>query len=180
VIFHVGTIGCVADPIGTTKKLLSLLKPGGRLLFNAPNREGWSWPDQLWFDSAPPPDLVTMFPPGFWHSQFGDAAFVSEQIEFCSPEQNLIIGLRRLARRQWRKPAPASLEDSERESTSVLKFGDTTWRNLERVVRRGACWTRLDRLAPLHPSEYGLFITMIKRLRVETNCPEWPQPIPNW
>ena len=40
VIFHVGTIGCVADPIGMTRHCLELLKSGGRLLFNAPNRDG--------------------------------------------------------------------------------------------------------------------------------------------
>src|SRR5438045_4443493 len=37
-IFHVGTIGCVADPLGLTRRLLRLLKPGGRLLFNGVNR----------------------------------------------------------------------------------------------------------------------------------------------
>src|SRR5262249_35916678 len=42
VVFHVGTIGCVADPIGMTKRLLDLIKPGGRLLFNAPNCDGRS------------------------------------------------------------------------------------------------------------------------------------------
>src|SRR5439155_19989129 len=42
VIFHVGTIGCVADPLGMTMQFLDLLRPGGRLLFNAPNRNGFS------------------------------------------------------------------------------------------------------------------------------------------
>ena len=35
-IYHVGTIGCVADPIAFTRCLLRLLKPRGRLVFNAP------------------------------------------------------------------------------------------------------------------------------------------------
>ena len=49
-IFHVGTIGCIAAPIAMTRSLLGLLKTGGRLLFNAPNRDGFSLRDQLWFD----------------------------------------------------------------------------------------------------------------------------------
>ena len=62
VIYHVGTIGCVADPLGLTARLLSLLKPGGRLLFNAPNLESCWFEEQLWIDAAPPPDLVSIFP----------------------------------------------------------------------------------------------------------------------
>ena len=50
VIFHVGTIGCVADPVGMTRQWLDLLKPGGRLLFNAPNRDGCTLRGQLWFE----------------------------------------------------------------------------------------------------------------------------------
>src|SRR5207249_863618 len=38
VIYHVGMIGCVGDPVGLTRQLLAKLKPGGRLVFNAPNR----------------------------------------------------------------------------------------------------------------------------------------------
>ena len=136
VIFHVGTIGCVADPVGMTRQWLDLLKPGGRLLFNAPNRDGCTLRDQLWFESAPPPDLVTLFPPGFWRDHFGDAALVSEKIEICSPEQNLLIALRKLAGRKWRKPVPLALKDSEHWSAPASTFGDALWRNLERVVRK--------------------------------------------
>jgi SAM-dependent methyltransferase len=163
VVFHVGTIGCVADPVGMTKRLLDVLKPGGRLLFNAPNRNGCSLRDQLWFESAPPPDVVTLFPPGFWRDRFGDVALISEEVEFCTPEQSLIIGLRRLARRKWRKPVPLSLKESQRWSTPAPKFGDAVWRNLERVVRKIATWAGVLRLAPLHPSEFGLFVQMVKK-----------------
>jgi hypothetical protein len=146
-----------------TKKWLDLLKPGGRLLFNAPNRSGFSWREQLWFESAPPPDVVTLFPPGFWRERFGDTTLVVEEEESCRPEQNLIISLRMLAGRRWRKPEPIALRDSERQSMPSPKFGDTAWRNLERVARKGASWTGLDRLAPLHPSEFGLFVQMVKK-----------------
>jgi SAM-dependent methyltransferase len=163
VIFHVGTIGCVADPIGTTRHLLDMLKSGGRLLFNAPNRGGCSLRDQLWFESAPPPDLVTLFRPGFWRDRFGDMALVSEEIEYCSPEQNLVIALRKLAGRRWRKPVPMPLSESERLSAPPPRFADTLWRNFERVVGKLARSTGLLGLAPLYPSEFGLFVKMVKK-----------------
>jgi len=162
VIFHVGTIGCVHDPIGMTRKWLDLLKPGGRLLFNAPNRDGCSWRDQLWFDSASPPDLVTLFPAGFWRGQFSQLALVSEQIETCTPAQNFMIALRRVAHRKWRKPLPQALKDSKCWPVPIPKFGDAVWRNLESGARKAACWTGLERLAPQHPSEFGLFVHMVK------------------
>lgn len=162
-IFHVGTIGCVADPVGLTRQWLDLLKPGGRLLFNAPNRGSCSLPDQLWFKSAPPPDVVTLFPPGFWRERFSDAARVAEGVEFCLPEQNLLIALRRVAHRRWRKPMPLALKDSKRWSGPSPTFADTLWLNLERAVRKAGRWTGFHRWAPLYPSEYGLFVQMVKK-----------------
>ena len=136
VIFHVGTIGCVADPVGMTTKLLDLLKPGGLLLFNAPNRDGCTLRDQLWFEFAPPPDVVTLFPLGFWRDRFDGAAQIDETVEYGSSERNLLILLRRLGRRRWRKPAPMPLKASEQLSTPAPMFGDTLWHNLERVLRK--------------------------------------------
>jgi SAM-dependent methyltransferase len=162
-IFHVGTIGCVADPIGMTERLLSLLKPGGRLLFNAPNRNGLTLRDQLWFESAPPPDIVTMFPPGFWRDRFVDVALVCEETESCAPEQNLLIALRRLGRRKWHKPVPMPLKESERWSAPAPTFRDILWQNLERAVRRTSRLTGIHRLAQSYPSEYGLFVQMVKK-----------------
>jgi len=163
VIFHVGTIGCVADPVGMTRRWLGMLKSGGRLLFNAPNRDGCCLRDQLWFESAPPPDVVTLFPGGFWREQFGNVALVSETIESCTDEQNLLIALRKLARRKWRKPLPMLLKESERRSAPAPQFMDVLWQNFERVVRKVAPWTGLLGLAPLHPSEFGLFVQMVKK-----------------
>jgi SAM-dependent methyltransferase len=167
VIFHVGTIGCVADPVGFTRKLLDLLKPGGRLLFNAPNRDACAFRDQLWFESAPPPDLVTLFPPGFWRDQFSNASLIDETIERGSPEQNLLILLRRLGCRRWRKPVPMPLKVSEKPSAPPPMFGDALWHNLERVARKVAPWTGMLRFAPSYPTEFGLFIKMTKRLNLD-------------
>jgi SAM-dependent methyltransferase len=161
-IFHVGTIGCVLDPIGMTRRSMDLLRPGGSLLFNAPNRDGFTRRDQLWFDSAPPPDVVTLFAPGFWNNHFGCAALVSEEVEFCSPRENFLIALRRRFRRRWRKPIPVSLRESERPATPAPRFADRFWRFLESALCRAAQRTGQLRRAPLHPSEYGLFVRMIK------------------
>jgi SAM-dependent methyltransferase len=159
-IFHVGTIGCVADPIGMTRALLDILRPGGRLIFNAPNREALTLNGQQWFDGAPPPDVVTMFRPGFWRETFGDVAEVSEEVEIGAPIQNLLIGLRNLARRRWRPPVPIRLEESARQSEPAPGPGDRTWYTVERVVRKLAPSLGLLHLAPRHPAEYGLFIKM--------------------
>jgi SAM-dependent methyltransferase len=162
VIFHVGTIGCVGDPVGMTRQLLSLLKRGGRLLFNAPNREACSLRAQLWLESAPPPDLVTLFPPGFWRHRFSDVASVSEDVEFCSAAQNLLIALRKSARRKWRPLIPISIRESERWSAPARRITDVLWGNFERVVRKLAP-RAVSTLAPLHPSEFGLFVRMVKK-----------------
>jgi SAM-dependent methyltransferase len=162
VIYHVGTIGCVADPIGMTRKLLGMLKPGGRLLFNAPNRDSCALQDQLWLHSTPPPDLVTMYRPGFWRLQFGHVAEVCEQIEYETPQQSFIIGLQKLAGRKWRQPVPMSLNESHRQSTPPLAWSDMLWRNIARVVRKIGP-SIIYRLAPAQPAEFGLFVKMRKR-----------------
>jgi SAM-dependent methyltransferase len=162
-IYHVGTIGCVADPIGMTRDLLRMLKPGGRLLFNSPNRDSCALPDQLWFDSAPPPDVVTMYRPGFWRRYFGELAEVNEEIEQEPPRQNFFIALRRVVGRRWKKPSPIPLNESQRTSAPTLTRGDRLWRDFERVIGRIGPWTGVFRLAPPAPSEFGLLVTMRKR-----------------
>lgn len=162
-IFHVGTIGCVADPVGMTRQLLGLLKPGGRLLFNAPNRESLALRGQLWVEGAPPPDLVTMFRPGFWRTVFDDVADVSEQVEIGAPMQNLLIGLRNLAGRCWRPPVPIPLEQSAHPPDRASGATERFWRVFERAMRRVAPRIGLLRFAPNYPAEYGLLVRMIRR-----------------
>jgi len=162
IIFHVGTIGCLEDPVGATRNLLRLLKPGGQLLFNAPNREGLALRGQLWVEGAPPPDVVTIFRPGLWREIFGDLAQVSEEIEIGAPMQNLLIGLRNLTGARWRVPAPVLLGESMHQSAAVPRWGDTLWRTLERAVRKFAAPLGILRFAPRYPAEYGLFVVMRK------------------
>jgi SAM-dependent methyltransferase len=163
VIYHVGSIGCVADPMGMTRELVGMLKSGGRLLFNSPNRDACSLRGQLWLESAPPPDLVTLFRPGFWRQNFQDIADVIEQVEYDPPAQNFIMGLRGLAGRRWKMPQPICLSNDTQPAPAPETWNDVIWKNIERVARRVGKWTGVNRLAPAHPSEYGLLVSMTKR-----------------
>jgi SAM-dependent methyltransferase len=163
IVFHVGTIGCVSDPVGMTNRCLNLLKSGGRLLFNSPNRDALSLNGQTWFESAPPPDVVTLYPSGFWCDRFSNIAVVSENVEVRPPDQNLLLSLRRLAGREWRRPMPMPLSESEQWSMAAPSLEGSAWRGLERALGKAGRLTGLNRLAPAYPSEYGLFVTMVKR-----------------
>lgn len=161
VIYHVGMIGCVADPVGLTRQLILLLRPGGKLFFNAPNRAGLYLRHQLWLDSAPPPDLVTLFPEGFWTRQFSREAMVSEAIEKLPDGQAVTVALRRLAGRRWRVPVPRALDASESQDRS-RSGADKVWEIIERAISKGCRLSRLERLAPKAPSDFGLFVTMVR------------------
>jgi len=162
IIYHVGTIGCVADPLGMTRELLGLLKAGGRLLFNAPNRACLNYPDQLWVESAPPPDLVTMFPPGFWRRQLSGIAQARETIEYVSPEQNLELALHRVTQRHWRPPSPTPLDESMRPHRPAAgAIGRFLSRLQRRALRLAASAGLAGFLAP-RPTEYGYFVELTK------------------
>jgi len=154
VIYHVGLIGCVADPTALTRELLSLLKPGGRLLFNAPNRAALHLREQLWLDSAPPPDLVTLFPQGFWTQRFASQAEVTETIEWHGADDAFSRWLDRLLCRRWQ--APAALPTSGMASA----WGQSAPGPLARAARRVAKLTGFSELVPRHPSDFGLFVRM--------------------
>lgn len=95
--WHVGMIGCVADPLGLTEEMLRTLAPGGRLAFNAPNRAALR-PGELWFESAPPPDLVTLFPPGFWQRRFESRMKVREDVRLLDSRRALAAVVQRRIR----------------------------------------------------------------------------------
>lgn len=155
-IVHVGLIGCVADPMGLTRELLGWLAPGGRLAFNAPNLDALALRDQLWFDTAPPPDLVTLFPQGFWARRFGNAAQVTEEVERRTPRASAEIALARAAGQRWKPPIPRAFEaapapEAPKRSAAI--------RGLSRLAEL----TGLARLARPVPTEFGLFVTMRPR-----------------
>lgn len=84
-IVHVGTIGCVADPLGLTRHWLALLRPGGVLVFNAPDRAPCDQLGTPWLSGTLPPDLVTLFPAGFWAAHFAAAAEVTVTTRNADP-----------------------------------------------------------------------------------------------
>ena len=163
VIYHVGMIGCVKDPLGLTERLLGMLKSGGQLFFNAPNLCSLSLRGQLWIDTAPPPDLVTLFPPAFWTKRFQSIADVDEEIENCAPDQNLVILTRKLSRRRWKKPVPGPLKDSQISSILLSTTGGPAWRYFERVVQKLGRVSRVAAIVPKQPSEFGLLVSMTRK-----------------
>jgi len=161
-IFHNGTIGCVADPVAFTRQLLSMLKPGGCLLFNAPNLRSCWLRRQVWMDGAPPPDCVTLFPPGFWKKQFATEAVVTEFVQRCDSKTELRIGLRKLFCRRWKKPMPVQ-SDNCRGLYASGRNNDFAWSLVERFLVK-ICWTiGLQHLAPRQPDPAGLFVSMVRK-----------------
>ena len=163
VIYHVGMIGCVADPVGLTRELLGMLKPGGKLLFNAPNLRSCCFRGQLWFDSAPPPDVVTLFPPGFWPRQLADLADTCEDEEMWPANVGLEIGLRKLFGRRWNKPVARSLCHSHSAATSTSRTPARLWTSFEKTLFRAGRLMGLYHMAPRQPAEFGLYIKTTKR-----------------
>jgi 2-polyprenyl-3-methyl-5-hydroxy-6-metoxy-1,4-benzoquinol methylase len=159
IIYHVGMIGCVADPVGLTRDLLTMLRPGGSLIFNAPNVGSCYLDGQLWIDSAPPPDLVTLFPPGFWSRQLANIARVQENVEMRKPDQSLKVGLAKFFHRHWKKPVPLRLD---RQQCSAPSRSEGLWGSVERVILKAGRISGLSRLAAKQPSEFGIYVKATK------------------
>lgn len=161
VIYHVGLIGCVADPIGLTRRLLAMLKPGGTLLFNAPNRDALRLQGQLWLDSAPPPDLVTLFPAGFWQSRVPDGVVVVEHVEMLDTEASMAVAARCLAGVRWRRPSPAPFDSGAHAWSQPATDARVV---VARAIARLARTLRLSGLAGPRPAEFGLLVSMSPRI----------------
>jgi SAM-dependent methyltransferase len=167
VIYHVGTIGCVGDPLRLTHDLLEMLKPGGQLLFNAPNADSCWLKGQLWIDAAPPPDVVTLFRPGFWRKHFATVADVEEDVEMCPTDEAFGIGLRKLFGRQWSRPIPLALHVSANNyhngRAEPTQWNDKLWHMFERGILKIGRISGLLRSAASQPSPFGLFVKMTKK-----------------
>ncbi len=100
-VFHTGTIGCVQNPIHFTKQALHLLKPGGYLLFNAPDKKAATEMEAIWVNDPPPPDLITLFDENFWNRYFHECADVSITHEPYSHGGNAKKTLNRLLKRNY-------------------------------------------------------------------------------
>lgn len=157
-IYHVGLIGCVADPLALTRRLLTLLQPGGRLFFNAPNRDALFQRGQLWFDSAPPPELITLFPGGFFTRHCGDLAQVVETITASSPRESAVKTLTRWFGPAWHAPVAQPVQSPAAHRWAQPRFA--LWGTIEAAVAKvaGITGVRLGRW----PDEYGYFVEMTR------------------
>lgn len=117
-VYHTGTIGCVPDPVGMTRQMLGLLKPGGVLVFNAPDVLHCLQVDALWNHFTPPPDLVTLFDQTFWTRQFGEEASVEMKRLALSPQKSARLWLNELLRRPYLPHPTGRLLDGGSAMTS--------------------------------------------------------------
>jgi len=159
-IFHVGTIGCVEQPVQMNRALLALLKPGGVLVFNAPNVDACVLRGQWWLDSATPPDLVTLFKPGVWSRLFKGDFEVIEAVDPEATHRNLQLRLRRLFLRVWQPPEPVEVSESATVRLRQPTLLGRAWNLWERLVVRAALITNLADRVPKLPCEFGLFVTI--------------------
>ena len=162
VIYHVGTIGCVESPIRFTRALLSRLRPRGTLLFNAPNVAAARERKTAWIPATPPPDLVTLFSERFWEAQFSDAALVRVTCVRADPIDVLRWRLA-VGRRASERPARLSVLGE-----GVIPPSRTSSKKAVRSTVRPAVAGLARTLQRLHAlpqltSEFGMYVTMIKR-----------------
>jgi SAM-dependent methyltransferase len=169
VVYHVGMIGCVGNPVSLTDGLLRLLRPGGKLLFNAPNVNGCYLRGQPWLDTAPPPDAVTLFHPGFWTRRYSAAADVSEVIEAEPVDRAAMIGLNKLLGRRWHAAPPVPLDQSGGNGKHPAppswsrRVGGTVWSLFQRGLFKIGKTTRITKLVPEQPTPFGILVTMVKK-----------------
>lgn len=157
-IYHVGTIGCVDDPMTFISEQLKLLRSGGTLLFNAPNLDVCSILDLKWLTGTTPPDLVTLFPPTFWESKFSELAHISVVVEYDSPLMSYLRRKRSILVRQD-------------EGANKTLFGNAAKKVKASKLRRlASCAVKsvgkflpgIGLFAPL-PQEFGVFVRMTKK-----------------
>jgi hypothetical protein len=130
------------------------------LIFNAPNRDALRFSNQLWIDSAPPPDLVTLFPPGFWRAQCSAFADVEESVASLDARSSFSIGAQRALGVGWHPPAPQPM--SVRAHAFAQRHDG--WRHLlSRAITKAAEVAGVTGGAAQRPSEFGLFVSMRPR-----------------
>jgi SAM-dependent methyltransferase len=158
-IYYLGTIGCVDDPVSFTLKALSLLKAGGRLLFNVPNVRAAREAGGVWNNFTRPPDLITIFEETFWE-RFKRFAEVNITYDPYDHRLNGIKHLKKLSyivREHGRKRA-----FENKEKCDELK-GKVRWRQLL-IKQMARCLYYLSRgnLIYRYPAEFGMFVILWK------------------
>lgn len=155
-IFHVGTIGCVDDPIGFIKNQIRLLRRGGILLFNAPNLDVCHALDLEWLTGTTPPDLVTLFPSGFWTRQFSCLADVSVRVAIDSP----LISFRRRRHARFDYYSRGASLFNVAAAVARVSPAKRAMRHAARAI--GRLLLPVGPFAPL-PQEFGVYVRMQAR-----------------
>ena len=161
VIYHVGTIGCVESPIEMTDHLLSLLRPNGLLLFNAPYVASCKESGMEWILDAGPPDLVTLFGLEFWECYFGEKVHISIRLSNVNHFQNVVKLLTNYIRNKFHDRLLGCLNRNK-----VLNIFAALLRSITRflimMVEKVMGGLNILNLTPRYSPEF-MFVTMRKR-----------------
>ncbi|NLW77212.1 MAG: class I SAM-dependent methyltransferase [Methanomicrobiales archaeon] len=152
VIFFVGTIGCVSDPIMFINNLLDHLKPDGILLFNSPDLQSIIESQKIWPDALPP-DLITIFPEQFWERYFSLSADIEVSFEPYDHEKNLALFLSQMLTHGGEQEA--SLQSGRKTTVS------SRWRWLSPFFFAVTYVTRW--VLPRSKMQYGMYVKMVKK-----------------
>lgn len=159
-VYHLGTIGCVNNPIAFTKVSLNLLRPGGKLLFNAPDVKAAREMGAIWNNSTPPPDLITLFDESFWENQFKDLADVDITYEPYCHYSNAAKHIDKLLNRPYLDPKPKLFH-----KMVFPKASDKL--RVKRILRRIMIqlFYYLSKLNIIHQykPEFGMFVSLTKK-----------------
>jgi len=114
---------------------------------------------QLWLDSAPPPDVVTLFPEGFWRAHAEAGVRVEETAEMTAAPESMVKTLQRWLGAKWQPPI-AHRPDTPSAHQWMQPAAGAAWRTIEAVA------AKLSSVTGIHfgrwPEEYGLFVVMTK------------------
>jgi len=170
-IYFVGTIGCVDDPLEFVTQALVKLRPGGILLFNAPNVEACEKFDDIWLSGTMPPDLVNLFDRKIWGRYFGGCAEVTAKIETERPEKVFKKIVRKMFSGTSVPKAKVNLytdglaggENERKEGTTDVVRLRYARGLLSRVYHRLLDNVLALPLGDRYPSEFGQYIIMRKK-----------------
>jgi len=163
-IYHVGTIGCVEYPIAMTNNLLSMLKPGGLLFFNAPNVAACSIFNTIWVTGTSPPDLVTLFPAHFWKDQFNEFAEVEIRQEKMKVRPTIQHFIKKFFKRELLPQGEKMLFQEQSEKRLAYSKKSTFFQKIRQSYRLSINNSiLLQKTLPLYPDEFGLYVIMTKK-----------------
>lgn len=162
-IYYVGTIGCVDTPLEMTIDFFDMLRPGGALVFNAPNVLSAKGKGLVWFDGTNPPDLVTLFHENIWRTTFKDKADIHVEYEKEAEYQSLFYLIKRLFKKPILKPATSKLfqiNENKDEKFRALKYKEKRIINQIKKILNYFPWSLL---LPKHTAEKTMYVVIRKK-----------------